>query len=83
MIEPKSPIPTDLALTLWPAKNGGWVIEQVCESHLTPSLIGAFTTPRDMLAALNEAFYPRQEIDETWLNAVAQSTGFSRMEGQK
>jgi hypothetical protein len=61
-VEPK-PIPTDLAMLLRPAQNGGWIIESVRESHMMPSVLGAFTNPADMLAALQEAFYPKPEFD--------------------
>ena len=60
MSEKKTVIPTDLAMMLRPAQNGGWVIESVRESHLMPSMLGAFTTPAGMLVALQEAFYPTQ-----------------------
>lgn len=61
MSENKPVIPTDLAMMLRPAQNGGWIIENIRESHLRmPSVLGAFTTPADMLAALQEAFYPTQ-----------------------
>lgn len=75
--EPK-PIPTDLGLVLLPAENGGWIIQSVRDSHLVPSIFGAFTTPADMITALQEAFGLKPTIDETWLNVVAQSTKMAR-----
>lgn len=56
MTTDKTPIPTDLAMTLRPAQNGGWAIEIIREAHGMPTLQAAFTNPADMLTALREAF---------------------------
>ena len=67
--KPKT-IPTDLGLVLLPAQNGGWIIEQMMESHLKPRTIGAFTNPADMIAALQEAFGLRPTMEETFLKSL-------------
>ena len=46
----------DEQLVLEPAPNGGWVVLQHPREHMVKqSVIGAYTTTKDMLAALGEA----------------------------
>lgn len=76
MTAEKKPIPTNLAMMLRPAENGGWVIESIRDSHLVPSILGAFTTPAGMLAALQQSFYPEETVEPSSLMKAADNLCF-------
>jgi hypothetical protein len=72
-------LPNDRALQLIPAKNGGWTVED------NGKVLGAYSTPADMLRALADAFEshvfrPNDDVVEQTFRKMIMTTARQRRE---